>query len=68
MAMRMLRRPAVETITGLSRSTIYAMMAEGTFPKPVRLGKRAVGWPEDVIQAWLSSPASSERGRRHHDD
>ena len=68
MAMRMLRRPAVETTTGLSRSTIYAMMAEGTFPKPVRLGKRAVGWPEDVIQAWLSSPASSERGRLHHDD
>ena len=54
MAMRMLRRPAVETTTGLSRSTIYAMMAEGTFPKPVRLGKRAVGWPQSTIDAWVA--------------
>ena len=55
MTMRMLRRPAVETTTGLSRSTIYAMMAEGTFPKPVRLGKRAVGWPQSAIDAWLAN-------------
>ena len=37
-----LRRPAVEAMTGLSRSTIYAMMAEGEFPRPLKLGKRAV--------------------------
>ena len=54
MTVRMLRRPAVETTTGLSRSTIYAMMAEGTFPKPVRLGKRAVGWPQSTIDAWVA--------------
>lgn len=57
MAQRMLRRPEVESRTGLSRSTIYAMMTEGTFPKPVRLGKRAVGWPESVIAEWLDSRA-----------
>ncbi len=50
---RMLRRPEVETRTGLSRSTIYAMISEGTFPKPIRLGKRAVGWPETCIQEWI---------------
>lgn len=43
----------VEHLTGLSRSTIYAMIAEGTFPKPLRLGKRAVGWPESAINEWL---------------
>ena len=58
MAARILRRPAVETLTGLSRSTIYAMMSEGSFPKPVRLGKRAVGWPESVINQWLESRAN----------
>ena len=49
------RRPDVERITGLSRSTLYAMIAEGDFPKPVRLGKRAVGWREADISAWLES-------------
>lgn len=50
-----LRRPAVQAAVGLSTSTIYAMMAEGTFPKPIRLGKRAVGWPESSIREWLSA-------------
>jgi len=31
------------------------MMAEGNFPKPVQLGKRAVGWRESDIAAWLQS-------------
>lgn len=49
-----LRRPAVEAVTGLSRSSIYAMMDAGDFPRPVRIGKRAVAWPESVVTAWLS--------------
>ncbi len=52
---RIYRRHDVENITGLSRSTLYAMMAEGTFPKPVKLGKRAVGWHEQDIQEWIQS-------------
>ena len=55
MTPRILRRPQVEATTGLSRSTLYAMMAEGAFPQPVRLGKRAVGWSEAVISDWLES-------------
>jgi len=50
-----LRRPAVEVKTGLSRSTIYVMMAEGEFPKSLKLGKRAVGWLETDIDAWLNA-------------
>ena len=57
MAERILRRPEVEARTGLSRSTIYSMMAEGDFPKPLLLAKRAVGWPENAIAAWLESRA-----------
>lgn len=52
---RILRRPEVEHMVGLSRSTIYAMMAEGHFPKPVRLGRRAVGWREADLRRWLES-------------
>ncbi len=55
MADRILRRPEVEARTGLSRSTLYAQMADGAFPKPVRLGRRAVGWRETDIVAWLES-------------
>lgn len=52
---RIFRRPDVEQMVGLSRSTLYAMMAEGTFPKPLRLGKRAVGWRERDLRQWLDS-------------
>ncbi len=52
---RILRRPDVEARTGLSRSTLYAMMAEGAFPQPIRLGKRAVGWKDAAIAEWLES-------------
>lgn len=49
------RRPEVEEITGLSRTTIYAMMSRGEFPRPVRLTRKAVAWPESAITEWLNS-------------
>lgn len=54
MTIRHLRRRAVEDLTGLSRSTIYNMMAKGEFPRPVRLTERAVAWPESDIADWLA--------------
>lgn len=54
-AVAILRRKQVEARTGLSRSTIYQYMADGQFPKPVRLGSRAVGWIESEISAWLDA-------------
>jgi len=48
-----LRLPAVKAMIGLSRSTIYLRIAEGTFPKPVSLGARAVGWLQADIENWL---------------
>lgn len=48
----LLRRPQVEERTGLKRSSIYARMAKGTFPKSVSLG-RAVAWVEAEIEAWI---------------
>jgi prophage regulatory protein len=48
-----LRLPAVMANIGLSRSSIYLRIAEGSFPKPVSLGARAVGWLESDIQEWL---------------
>ena len=51
---RMLRRVEVETLTGLSRSTIYELMRDGEFPLPLQVGKRAVRWHEREIAAWLA--------------
>ena len=54
-----LRRKQVETRTGLSRSTIYLRIKKGTFPKPVKLGERAVGWIEPEIDSWLDEKIQS---------
>jgi prophage regulatory protein len=48
---RIIRRRPVEIETGYSRSTLYARIGEGLFPRPVRLGPRAVGWPATEIAA-----------------
>ncbi|MBN3758571.1 AlpA family transcriptional regulator [Paraburkholderia sp. Tr-20389] len=53
----LLRRPEVEELTGLSRSTIYARISKGTFPAPVAIGPRSVGWRIADIEAFLASPA-----------
>jgi prophage regulatory protein len=56
-----LRLPAVKTRTGLSRSTIYLRVSQGTFPRPVSLGGRAVGWVEEEIQSWLAERIAARR-------
>jgi prophage regulatory protein len=61
MADSILRLPAVKTRTGLSRSTIYLRISQGTFPRPVNLGGRAVGWLEAEIQEWLQRRIEASR-------
>jgi prophage regulatory protein len=55
MAETLLRRPAVEARTGLSRSTLYDWMKRGEFPHPVKLGSRLVAWRESDVAVWLDS-------------
>jgi prophage regulatory protein len=64
MANTILRLPAVKTRTGLSRSTIYLRVAGGTFPKPVSLGARAVGWIDAEVEAWLVGQIEQSRSAR----
>ena len=56
-----LRLPAVKARTGLSRSTIYHRVSCGTFPAPVPLGGRAVGWIEAEVHAWLTARIAQRR-------
>ena len=59
---RVLRLPQVQARTGLSRSTIYMRVAQGSFPKPVRLGARAIGWIESEVDAWIREQIAASRG------
>ena len=83
MIRKILRLPQVEEATGESRSTIYKRISEGEFPKPVKLGAKSVGWPEDEIAAYNEAriaardatpydnrstfPVWTPRGRRDRD-
>lgn len=72
MAENILRRPRVQAVTGLPRSSMYAKIAAGQFPKPIPLGKKAVGWIESEIVEWQKAriaardgaPCRKMRGRR----
>ena len=52
---RLLTRPEVETRCGIARSTIYRLMRAGEFPSPIRVGRRAVRWPEHELEKWLAA-------------
>ncbi|WP_425484254.1 helix-turn-helix transcriptional regulator [Candidatus Methylobacter favarea] len=43
--------------TGLSRSSIYLKVKEGTFPKQLKLGERSrsMAWLESDIDSWMDS-------------
>ena len=51
------RLPAVCEITGLSKATIYRLLARGEFPPRVKLSPRCVGWRVAEIDAWLAARA-----------
>ncbi|MDB0012017.1 AlpA family phage regulatory protein [Paracoccaceae bacterium] len=52
MIKKIYRLPEVMEMTGLSRSSIYLRISTDEFPKPVKIGRRAIGWPEESIIAW----------------
>ena len=69
-ALTILRRKQVEARTGLSRSSIYARLRHNpkrpgdydpTFPKPISVGAKAVGWIESEIDSWLTAQVEKSR-------
>ena len=51
----LLRFPDVINRTGLKRSSIYTRLKEGTFPKPIKIGERAIAWIESEIDAYINA-------------
>ncbi len=67
---RILRRKQVEARTGLSRSPIYSKLKHNpkrpgdydpTFPTPISVGAKAVGWIESELDAWLTAQVQKSR-------
>ena len=61
MANTILKLPQVKNRTGLSRSGIYLKISEGSFPKPINLGVRAVGWIDSDISDWIQARIDESR-------
>ena len=58
---QLLRLPSVQARTGLSRSAIYCYIKSGTFPSPVRISARSVGWIASEISQWVESRIATSR-------
>lgn len=73
-AEKIIRLKTVLSRTGLSRSTLYRKIAEGTFPGQVKISVHGAGWHESAINRWIVDPAGyrAENGdgaackRAHH--
>jgi prophage regulatory protein len=53
---RILRISAVLERTGLSRSTLYRRIENGTFPRQIKIAERCTGWRESAVDEWLNNP------------
>ena len=62
MATAIQRLPEVVKRTGLSRSSIYLKMQDGTFPPSIKLSKRAIGWPAHIISEWIEQRIAESQG------
>ena len=66
MSHTILRLPQVKTRTGLSRSSIYAAIQQKTFPPPIHLGTRSVGWLDSDISDWIESRINASTHNTKH--
>jgi prophage regulatory protein len=57
-ATTVLRLPELSKRVGLCRSSIYSLIRQGSFPRPIPLSARAVGWIESEIEQWLAERAA----------
>lgn len=52
---KLIKLNTVISVTGLSRSHIYALGQQGSFPKPIKLSERSSAWIEAEVQEWIDS-------------
>ncbi len=59
---RIIRLRTVLARTGLSRSTLYRKIADGTFPPQVKISVHGAGWRESAINRWIADPTGYREG------
>lgn len=59
----LLRTPKVVALCGISRGEIHRLRKAGQFPEPISLGKRAIAWPSNLIDAWIAERISKGYGQ-----
>ena len=64
---KIIRLPTVLARTGLSRSTVYRKMAEGTFPAQVKISIHGAGWYESAINRWIADPPAYRAANDNRD-
>ena len=65
---RIIRFDTVRARTGLSRSTIYRKIAEGTVPAQLKISTNGAGWRESDINRWIADPAGWRQRSRNEFD
>jgi prophage regulatory protein len=60
---KFLRLAEVLRKTGLSRSTLYAYISAGQFPRQILLGARCSGWVSTEVDQWISDRINASRSR-----
>jgi prophage regulatory protein len=61
-----LRLPELKSVTGLSKSSLYALIRAKTFPSPVQLGPRTVAWVRSEVRQWAAERISNSRSASPH--
>ena len=51
----LMRMPTVKERVGMGRTTIYEKIKDGSFPKPISIGARAVAWDSEAIDSWIEA-------------
>jgi prophage regulatory protein len=58
--MALLRLPEVMRHSGYSRSMLYSLISQGLYPKPIKIGERAVAWPSQEVEIMVASIVSQQ--------
>lgn len=63
---RIIRLKAVLDRTGLSRTTLYRKIAQGTFPRQIKITTHSAGWRESAIERWIADPSAYHQDAAGH--
>lgn len=64
-SVHLLRLPAVQAQTGLSRASLYNLIRQGEFPAPIKLTSRSCAWPSNEIAEWIRARIAEGRDAKN---